>query len=300
VQSNTLYCGDNLDILRREIADESVDLVYLDPPFNSQRDYRTPAGERAFGDAWAWDDTAASAFAVARGDGRLAGLLDGLRGFLGEGDLLAYLAMMAVRLVELHRVLAPTGSLYLHCDPTASHYLKLLLDGVFGRAQFRNEIVWAYKSGGASRRRFSRKHDILLYYARDAARCRFTPLKEKSYNRGLKPYRFHGVDEYEDETGWHTLVNMKDVWQIDMVGRTSRERMGYPTQKPLALLTRIVEASSLPGDVVLDPCCGCGTTLHAAQALGRRWIGIDANPQAIALTEARLRGAFPGAAWLSQ
>lgn len=195
---------------------------------------------------------------------------------------------MAVRLVEPHRILKPTGSLYLHCDPTASHYVKILLDRVFGNKNFLNEIVWAYKSGGASHKHFSRKHDVILFYAKQKA-YRFFPSKEKSYNRGLKPYRFNNVEEFQDEVGWYTLVNMKDVWHIDMVGRTSKERLGYPTQKPLALLERILRASSQEGDTVLDPFCGCGTTVAAEETLRRSWIGIDCTFSSIAAIRERFR-----------
>jgi DNA modification methylase len=199
-----------------------------------------------------------------------------------------YLAMMAPRLIEMRRVLKSSGCIFLHCDPVSSHYLKLLMDMIFKAGNFRNEIIWSYKSGGASARRFARKHDVILFYARDAHGCKFNALKEKSYNRDRKPYRFKGVAEYQDDNGWFTCVNMKDVWQVDMVGRTSRERTGYPTQKPEALLERIILAASDPGDMVLDPFCGSGTTLAVAQKLGRRWMGIDISPQAIQIAGRRL------------
>ena len=156
----------------------------------------------------------------------------------------AYMCFMAVRLLEMRRILKPTGSLYLHCDPTASHYLKAVLDAIFGWRNFRNEIVWCYKSGGASpKRHFSRKHDIILWYAKTKDYA-YNPQTEKSYNRGMKPYKFEGVEEFQDEIGWHTIVGMKDYWDVDMVGRTSKERMGYPTQKPVPLYERMIRASS--------------------------------------------------------
>jgi len=300
---NTLYYGDNLDILKRYIPDESVDLVYLDPPFKSDQNYNVLFKEkngseaasqiRAFEDTWTWgqDDEAVFADIVTKG-GKVADCLQAFRTFMGPCDMLAYLVMMAPRLADLRRVMKPTASIYLHCDPTASAHLRLLMDSVFGPENFQNEIVWAYKSGGATPKRFARKHDVLLFYAKEIDRCRFNVQKEKSYNRGLKPYRFKGVDEYQDEVGWHTLVNMKDVWQIDMVGRTSAERLGYPTQKPEALLERIIQASSNEGDLVLDPFCGCGTTVAAAQKLGRRWIGIDITYLAVTLMKNRLIDAF--------
>ncbi len=301
--NNVLYYGDNLDILRRYVSDESVDLIYLDPPFKSNQTYNVLFAEKdgsashaqiqAFSDTWQWDQASAAAYhEVVEAGGRVADALVAFRTFLGGNDLLAYLSMMAPRLIELRRGLKMTGSIYLHCDPTASHYLKMLMDAVFGAKQFQNEIAWAYKSGGATPRRFARKHDVLLFYARDIEQCKFNTLKEKSYNRDLKPYRFKGVKEYEDEVGWHTLVNMKDVWFIDMVGRTSHERIGYPTQKPEALLERVIKASSDEGDVVLDPFCGCGTTISVAQRLGRHWTGIDITPLAINLIKYRLQDVF--------
>jgi len=301
---NTLYYGDNLEVMRQHLPDESVDLVYLDPPFNSNTDYNVLFAERgetessaqirAFEDTWHWEAAAVEAYyeAVQSSHGRVPDAMQGFRAMLGESDVLAYLAMMAPRLVELHRVLKPTGSIYLHCDPTASHYLKLLMDAVFGAENFQNEIIWAYKSGGATKRRFARKHDVVFFYAKSLKQCRFNPIKEKSYNRGYKPYRFKGVEEYQDETGWYTLVNMKDVWHIDMIGRTAKERLGYPTQKPEALLERIIQASSNEGDVVLDPFCGCGTATAVAQKFNRRWIGIDITHLAVNLIKYRLWDSF--------
>lgn len=193
----------------------------------------------------------------------------------------------------MKRVLKNTGSIYLHCDPTASHYLKLVMDHVFGRKNFRNEIIWCYKSGGASPKRyFSKKHDIILWHTK-SSQYQYNPQTEKSYNRGLKPYRFAGVKEYQDDVGWYTIVGVKDYWQIDMVGRTSKERLGYPTQKPLALLERIINASCPPEGVVLDPFCGCGTTVHAAEKLRRRWVGIDISTFASGLIKERLSKEFP-------
>jgi len=259
VKTGVIYCGDCL-VKLKDIASESIDLLYIDPPFNSNRDYNTSAKEinRRFSDKF-----------------------DGVD---------AYLRYMKPRIRELHRVLKPTGSFYYHCDWHASHYVKVLLDSpeLFGYANFQNEIVWCYRSGGASpRKRFSRKHDIILFYSKTGDYV-FNGLREKSYNRGLKPYRFQGVEEYRDEAGWYTQVGMKDYWEITMVGRTSRERLDYPTQKPQALLERIVTAGSNEGDIVLDAFCGSGTALAAAQKLGRRWIGIDISPAACKLAGDRL------------
>jgi len=261
VKTGIIHCGDCLAKLK-DMGTGSIDLIYIDPPFNSSRSYRNPSGAAC--------------------DRRFDDRFDGVN---------AYLEYMKPRIKELHRVLKPTGSFYYHCDWHASHYVKVMLDSpeLFGYGNFQNEIVWCYRSGGASpRRRFSRKHDIILFYTRSGDYV-FNGLKEKSYNRGLKPYRFQGVDEYVDNAGWYTRVGMKDYWEINMVGRTSRERMDYPTQKPLALLERIVSASSNEGDIVLDAFCGSGTALAAAGKLGRRWIGIDISPAACRLARQRLK-----------
>lgn len=261
MRTNVVYCADCLAKLK-DIPPESINLVYIDPPFNSQRDYSLLSREkenRQFSDRFE--------------------------------NVTAYLQYMRPRLMELHRVLKPTGSFYYHCDWHASHYVKVLLDApdLFGYENFQNEIVWLYKSGGASpRKRFSRKHDIILFYSK-TARYIFNGLREKSYNRDLKPYNFAGVEEHQDNKGWYTTVGMKDYWEINMVGRTSHERLDYPTQKPEALLERIIGASSNEDDVVLDAFCGSGTTLAAAQGLKRRWIGIDISPVACKLAERRLQ-----------
>jgi len=260
VDTNTIYCGDCLEKLR-DIPAESIDLVYIDPPFNSQRDHFifSPEKERRnFSDKFE--------------------------------DVNAYLAYMKPRLKQIRRVLKPASSFYYHCDWHASHYVKVLLDSpsLFGYDNFQNEIVWLYKSGGASpSKRFSRKHDIILFYTKTGDYT-FNGLKEKSYNRGLKPYNFEGVEEQQDEVGWYTNVGMKDYWEINMVGRTSHERLGYPTQKPEALLERIIRASSNEGDIVLDAFCGSGTTLAVARKLNRRWIGMDISRAACALAAKRL------------
>jgi site-specific DNA-methyltransferase (adenine-specific) len=260
VKTGVIYCGDCLEKLESFPA-ECVDLIYIDPPFNSNRNYSASSNEndqRQFGDKFE--------------------------------NVAAYIAYMKPRLKELHRILKPTGSFYYHCDWHASHYVKVLLDGpgLFGYGNFQNEIVWCYRSGGASpKKRFSRKHDIILFYSKTADYT-FNGLREKSYNRGLKPYRFQGVEEYRDEAGWYTKVGMKDYWEINMVGRTSRERLDYPTQKPEALLERIITAGSNEGDIVLDAFCGSGTTLAAARKLGRKWIGIDISSAACKLAKQRM------------
>ena len=278
-KNRTLFHGDNLGFLRA-MNSESVDLIATDPPFNKGRDFHaTPdslAAGAKFQDRWSWEkDVHEDWIDQIRDDHpKLMEVVESAR--LAHSDGMgAFLCFMAVRLLAMRRVLKSTGSIYLHCDPTASHYLKAVMDAVFGWRNFRNEIIWCYKSGGASpKRHFGKKHDIILWYSKTKDYV-FNSQQEKSYNRGLKPYRFKGVVEHQDEIGWHTLVGMKDYWQIDMVGRTSGERLGYPTQKPLALYERIVKASSNEGDIVLDPFAGCATTSVAAERLNRQWVGID-------------------------
>ncbi len=363
---NKLYFGDNLDILREHIADESVDLIYLDPPFNSKRDYsvlfKTPKGHEsdaqitAFEDSWHWGEQAEREFneLLHCNNTDVAEMMLALRKFLKENDMMAYLTMMANRLLELHRVLKPTGSLYLHCDPTASHYLKIILDGVFGHANFKNEIIWKRVGAkGNVQRKFGAIHDVLLCYPKkigtelwnqlyrpldpvyvenmyrykdaDGRRYRIDNLtapmsrasKGQIYEwRGKRPpstrcwvYNKEAMEQLEkdgriiysknDYPNYKRYLDenpgekLPDVWD-DIQNAMGVEFLGYPTQKPLALLERIIKASSNEGDVVLDPFCGCGTAVHAAQKLGRQWIGIDITHLAISLIEKRLKDAFPG------
>ena len=278
-QNRTLFHGDNLPFLRA-MNSESIDLIATDPPFNKGRDFHaTPdslAAGAKFQDRWSWERDAHEEWTdqITDDHPRLMEAIESARYAHSDG-MGAYMCFMAVRLLEMRRVLKPTGSLYLHCDPTASHYLKAVLDAIFGWKNFRNEIVWCYKSGGASpKRHFSRKHDIILWYAKTKDYT-YNPQTEKSYNRGFKPYRFAGVEEFQDEIGWHTIVGMKDYWDVDMVGRTSKERVGYPTQKPVSLYKRMIRANSNEGDVVCDPFAGCATTLVAAEQLQRQWVGMD-------------------------
>jgi len=370
LETNLLYYGDNLDILRRYIPDESVDLVYLDPPFNSQRDYNvifkneagrnTDAQLLAFEDTWHWGPSAEATYAYltnsVRNEGRVpeqvSTLIGALRKGIHENQMLAYLVEMAVRLVELRRVLKPTGSLYLHCDPTASHYLKVILDGIFGPHNFRNEIIWKRTSAHSSAKRYGPVHDVLLFYAKSEsmvwvgfdqkydpayvaqrfARGGDQPWKdadltgsgvrhgetglswrgfnptEKGRHWGYPPRELDAMDAagliyWPDKKGaWPRLkkflsdargVPLQDVWtDIPPVNSQAKERLGWDTQKPLALLERVISASSNPGDIVLDPFCGCGTALIAAQKLERRWIGIDITYLAIAVMRARLKDAF--------
>lgn len=364
IAPNALIYGDNLDVLRRHIAPESVDLVYLDPPFNSNANYnvlfggkgggRAAAQVQAFADTWHWDDAAARAYQeTVEAGGGAAEALRAFKQLVGRngGDMMAYLAMMAPRLVELRRVLKPTGSIYLHCDPTASHYLKVLMDAVFGPENFRNEISWRRSNPKSNTgTNFANSRDVILRYSKgivctfnrlyeahdpeyvakayrytesDGRRYRLLPLLNPNKDRPNLTYEFMGVtrvwrwtrDRMEkaledglivqtragsppqyklhlDDSGGRTITT--DWHDIKPIG--SREMLGYPTQKPLALLERIIQASSNPGDLVLDPFCGCGTTVHAAQQLGRRWIGIDVTHLAIGLMRTRLRDAFGPAA----
>ena len=304
-----LYYGDNLGVLRRYVKDETVDLIYLDPPFNSSQDYNVlfaePTGERSaaqikvFEDTWHWDATAAQAYEdVVEKGGKPSEALQAFRKFLGDTDMMAYLSMMAPRLLELRRVLKRTGSIYLHCDPTASHYLKMLMDGIFGPARFQNEVVWHYRGGGVSKGRWGRRHDILLYYTKagpgtfnvDAVRDPYS--KETLERLKYKAKAFRGDKVYDSYEANPLGKHPDDVWDIQPIMPSAKQRLGYPTQKPERLLERIISASSNEGDLVLDPFCGCGTTIAVAQRLHRRWIGIDITHLAINLIRHRLLDAF--------
>jgi len=305
---NVLYYGDNLDILRRYIKDESVDLIYLDPPFKSNQDYNVLFEERngsrstvlirAFEDTWRWDRGAEEAYQdiVEKGPADVARTMVAFRTMLGENDMLAYLSMMAPRLVELRRVLKSTGSIYLHCDPTASAHLRLLMDAVFGSASFRNEVIWCYKLGGRPKKGWPRKHDVVLFYTKSSSQHAFT------FNSDSVRVPYESSGGYVSSgrkviEGREYKVNPlgkvpEDWWFLSALNRQSKERLGYPTQKPETLLERIIKASSNEGDMVLDPFCGCGTTVAVAQRLRRRWIGIDITHLAITLIKHRLENAF--------
>jgi DNA modification methylase len=325
---NTLFYGDNLNVLRQHVADASVDLVYLDPPFQSGKDYNvifeSHRGERgderaqaeAFKDTWSWGRESEEQFAEAESaGGQLATALRALRLMLGESDLMAYLCMMAPRLVELQRVLKPTGSLYLHCDPTASHYLKVLLDAVFDPRCFLNEVIWRYRRWPAKARRFQRMHDVLLFYAaRPGNRQTFNALTgyEKLADSTLKTFgtrkqkadfssghRKPGVEEVETAgppmSDYWDLDELEangsplsDSWEVGIIAPISKERTGYDTQKPEKLLERVIRSSSNEGDVVLDPFCGCGTAIAVAEQWKRKWIGIDVTHLAINIIRGRM------------
>lgn len=377
---NQLFYGDNLQVLREHLKDESVDLIYLDPPFNSKRDYnllfKSRKGEaseaqvEAFKDSWLWGTQAEAEYddLLRQKNTGVALLMWALREFLGENDVMAYLTMMANRLLEMHRVLKPTGTLYLHCDPTAAHYLKILLDAVFGKDRFLNDITWKRTGAHGSARRFGPVHDTIFLYAKtddfvwtfpttahtddylekhfkqadaDGRKYQAITLTGSGVRHGESGQPWRGINPttvgrhwaipgevleryelagasvkerldaldaaglifwpkggqgtprlkwYADELGGMAIP---DVWtDIAPIGAQAAERLGYPTQKPLALLERIILASSNEGDMVLDPFCGCGTAVHAAQKLKRSWIGIDITHLAISLIEKRLKGAF--------
>lgn len=363
---NQLYFGDNLDILRDYVEDESVDLIYLDPPFNSNATYNVlfqeKSGEKsaaqitAFEDTWHWGQESEYAYQeiVRESPKKLSDLVQAFRMFLGQNDMMAYLTMMAQRMSELSRVLKPTGSIYLHCDPTASHYLKLLIDAVFGYKNFRNEIIWKRTtSHGDSKQgaqHYGRIHDTLLFYSKsdeyiwntsfmpfsseqieqqyykissNGRRYRLvTPTAKKpggdtSYEwKGVRPpkgrywaYSRDKMKEMDDKgllyysrTGQPYIIYYLDerpgvaaqsIWiDISPMSPTSKERLGYPTQKPESLLERIIKTSSTEGDLLLDPFCGCGTAISVAERLHRRWIGIDITHLAITLMRHRLSNAF--------
>lgn len=303
---NILCYGDNLKVLPQHVKDASVDLVYLDPPFNSNEDYnvlfrehdgtKSAAQIKAFTDTWGWDTGAARAYDdVVMAGGKVSDAMRAFRMFLGTSDMLAYLSMMAPRLVELRRVLKPTGSIYLHCDPTASHYLKMLMDAVFGARNCRREVIWrsGWVSGFKSKaKNWVRNHDVILYYVMDVKN--FTFNKELAYEPHEPGYKRRGGG------GNPRGVAIDDVWDdVELyspwIKSFSVEKLGYMTQKPRALLKRIISVSSKKGDVVLDPFCGCGTTVEAAQELDRKWIGIDITQLAVSLIKHRLDVAFPNA-----
>jgi DNA modification methylase len=283
MHESSVLLGENVAVLRDCVPDASIDLIYADPPFNSGKPYYATGKQHEgprFHDTWRWDGDEYQR-ALAQSDQRLAGALESLRSILGQDDALAFCAALAPCLTQMRRVLKPTGSLYLHGDPKMSAYLRLMLDALMGREHFRNEIVWAYRTGGAGKRNFARKHDVILFYTA-SGQFTFHPQHERiRYGK-----RFFNAQK--DGQGYYADVLMRDVWEIPAVINVSSERTGYPTQKPIELLERIVAASSNEGDVVLDPFCGSGTTLVAAQKLGRNWLGIDVNEEAVRMARERL------------
>ncbi len=366
---NTLYYGDNLPVLRDHVPNESVDLVYLDPPFNSNASYNvlfreksgeeSPAQIKAFTDTWEWTQESQRTYEQEiignpATPGQVKDMVSAFREFIGSNAMMAYLVMMAPRLVELRRVLKPTGSIYLHCDPTASHYLKLLMDAVFGKENFRTEVIWkrtsAHSDTRQGREQHGRIHDVLLFYTKGNS-WKWNPIYTaydqeyvKKFYKYIEPetgrryrlgditgpggaakgnpsYEVMGVTRYwrYSQQRMQKLIDegrivqarpgavpsykryldempgtsLQDLWNdIGPIPSLASERLGYPTQKPQALLERIIGASSNEGDVVLDPFCGCGTAVAAAQKLNRQWLGIDITHLAVALMKNRLKTAF--------
>ncbi|MCY3973023.1 MAG: DNA methyltransferase [Candidatus Dadabacteria bacterium] len=294
VNPHTLFTGDNLPIMRG-MDSESVDLIYLDPPFNKKKDFIAPIGSKAegaeFKDWWTMDDVKDEEIGeIGEAYPPISDLINTAGDISGESHR-SYLIVMAIRLIEMKRLLKPTGSIYLHCDPTMSHWLKLLMDAVFGDKNFRNEIVWHYRRWTGGAKKFQQLHDVILFYSRQnnyLFNVLYTPYTEKSLKRKQNYHtRIKGDDVYVTSTDKRG-VRENDVWQIPVLNSQSKERTGYPTQKPLALLERIIKASSNKDNIVLDPFCGCATTLIAAQTLERKWIGIDQSVKAVELVRQRM------------
>ena len=292
IQSRTVFLGDNLGFLRG-INSECVDLIYADPPFNKKKEFTAPIGSAAEGagflDLFAKEDIKDEWVEEFRQENyELHSFLTGIKA-IGNSYNYCYLVYMAVRFIECHRTLKQTGSLYLHCDPTMSWGLRVMLDCIFGEENFRNEIVWCYHAGGASGRYFPRKHDALLLYGKNA--------KKSTHNILRMPYRdrYAYQDDHDPALGvYHPDGKMlHDWWEISVISSKAKERTGWPTQKPLNLLERVVAASSNPGDLVLDPFCGCATTCIAAERLGRGWVGIDVAKEAWNQIESRLKKEVP-------
>lgn len=312
-QKNKLYYGDNLDVLRKFIRDETVDLCYIDPPFNSKRNYNQiynnigqedVAQAHAFVDTWTWDDHANECLEIIFNNShgtqtsQSQALIKGLNEVLGKGSLLAYLVSMTVRIAEIHRVLKSTGSFYLHCDPTASHYLKLVCDSIFAASggDFKNEIIWHYRKWSIKQKQFVSNHDVILFYTKsDDSERVFNQLFMERAPSTTKRFGNAKIISGHDESGNRLPsqtsdeasegVALDDVWDIS---RVPPVKQLYPTEKPEALLERIIRASSKEGDIILDAFCGCGTTIVTAQQLNRRWIGIDITYQSISLILRRL------------
>lgn len=366
IERNTIFHGDNLPVMRDYILDESIDLIYLDPPFNPNRSYnvlfKNESGKEAetqiqtFDDAWHWGESAEATYAeLMEGPSfEVTTMIEALRQFIGANQMMAYIVMMTARLVEMRRILKPTGSIYLHCDPTASHYLKIILDTLFGAENFKNEVIWKRTSAHSSAKRFRPVHEVLLYYTKsddyvwnpqytiydaeyldrfyrnvdkDGRRYTSNDLTAAGVRHGSSGEPWRGIDVTAKSAHWKFTIehlaeldrdgrilwpakgkgeprykryldemrgtSLQDViTNIDPISAQAAERLGYPTQKPLALLERIIRASSNKGDVVLDPFSGCGTAIAASQKLERQWIGIDITYLAIAMHKSRLKDMY--------
>jgi len=307
---NTLYYGDNLKVIKEHIQDNTIDLIYLDPPFSSKADYnilfKEPTGKQseaqiiAFEDTWHWVAETEKAFQeiIEVASANIVEMMRSFRQFLGVNDVMAYLIMMCIRLLELKRVLKDTGSIYLHCDPTASHYLKILMDTIFGKENFRNEIIWCYRGAGYPKNDFGRRHDIILRYSKTGNYIFNLDDVREEYAKATKERFKHYIGNVRDGKDFgvqslHPLGKQPDDWwQIQPIAPSAKERLGYPTQKPEILLDKIIKASSNKGNVILDPFCGCGTTIAVAQKLNRKWIGIDITHLAVNLMKFRLQNMF--------
>jgi len=270
--NRSFFAGDNLPCLRA-LPDESIHLIATDPPFNKSRSFYSNRTDAGFRDKWSWQDDVEDTWikSIRADQPALWAVIEAVRLIHGDG-MRAYLCWLAIRLLEMRRILRNDGSFYLHIDGTAQAPVKLALDAIFGADNCRNEIVWHYKTGGVGKRWFSRKHDVILFYSKSADYS-FHPQQEKSYIS--HKYGFSNIDIDEDARGYFRRVTMRDVWDIPALRGNQPEATGFPTQKPLALYERIIRASSNPGDIVLDPFCGSGTTALAAERLGRRWLAMD-------------------------
>ena len=288
IQNRALYHGDNLPFLRA-LPGESAQLIATDPPFNKNRSFIDAENGAGFRDKWSWEaDIQRDCLDQIRAEApALQAVIEAAR-YSHSESMSAYLCWLGLRLLEMRRVLRPDGSLFLHLDRSAQAYVKLLLDALFGPRNCRNEIVWLYKTGGAGKRWFSRKHDVILFYSKSEAYT-FHPQREKSYLS--HKYGFANIDIDRDARGYYRLAAMRDVWDIPALRGNQAEAAGYPTQKPLALYERIIRAASNPGDIVLDPFCGSGTTAVAAERLGRRWLVMDVWDGAYAMLCRRLAAA---------
>ena len=303
IPNRSVFCRDNLDVLEK-INSQSIDLIYLDPPFNKKKTFAAPIGSSAegaeFSDIFRKEDVKDEWLQTIQEDYEdIHTLLRAVNNLEGKQSYnFCYLAYMSIRLIEMHRILKDTGSIYLHCDQTMSHYLKLLMDCIFGEKNFRNEVVWKYNWASTVKRKFACKHDIILFYSKsdnchfymDKVRIPYTQKQLKGYKKDNNGY--YTLDSKDKSKRWYAHPKGQiadDTFVISIIGRKSKERVGYPTQKPLALLERIIKASTNEGDIVLDPFCGCATTCVAAEKLNRQWIGIDVSHKAYELVRQRLK-----------
>jgi len=310
MENRTLFFGDNLQVIEERIPDNFFDLIYLDPPFNSNRNYNvlfkeglvdSKAQIGAFEDTWEWTPSTKKLFdeLMENSNPQISILMNSLYEIIGPNPMMAYLVNMTARLIPLRRVLKETGSIYLHSDPTASHYLKIILDVVFGKQNFQNEIIWCYRGGGSSKKDFGKRHDVIFRYSKTGDYSFYPdPIRI--------PYQAEGIGRKDDAMwGKHRGTDKvykpnplgkipEDWWPINVLNANDPERLGYPTQKPEELLERIIKASSKEDDWILDPFCGCGTTVAVAEKLGRNWIGIDISMQAVNVIGERMKHHYPG------